>query len=130
MKSRRRKLLLGWLAVALTAAGWWFWPRPLHPPQVDLSFADPVVSRTIKEAYSEFRKNPRSGKAWGRLGMVLVAHDLRREGNDCFVQAERLDAREFRWPYYQGITLSQGDPETALVKLKQAVELSGPRSSV
>src|SRR5439155_19466770 len=70
-------------------------------------------------------ESPRSALPWGRLGMVLVAHDRTAEANQCFAQAEQLDPREPRWPYFQGVALSLGAPEEALPKLQRAVELCG-----
>jgi tetratricopeptide (TPR) repeat protein len=60
--------------------------------------------------------------------MVLAAHEFMAEANECFAQAERLDPREPRWPYYQGVALTLGSPEAALPKLQRAVELWGEGS--
>src|SRR5205807_1735517 len=48
-----------------------------------------------------------------------------KEAVECFRQAERLDGREPRWPYYLGVVLAPTEPETALPKLRRAVELWG-----
>jgi tetratricopeptide (TPR) repeat protein len=57
--------------------------------------------------------------------MVLLAHDFFCEANQCLSQAERLDSQEPRWPYYQGLTLSLGDPDAAIPKLQRAADLCG-----
>jgi len=54
----------------------------------------------------EVRSKPRSGAAWGKLGLVLKAAGLRTEANSCFVQAEKLDAKDPRWPYFQNTIAS------------------------
>jgi len=42
----------------------------------------------------------------------LYVHDFRREAISCFQQAAALDPKEFRWPYYCGLALSEdGSPE-------------------
>jgi tetratricopeptide (TPR) repeat protein len=128
--SRQRKVVLalilcGTLLVAAIGGYWWRYRSSGQPPLIDLTNADPAVASIIADARRQVHRAPRSAAAWGKLGMVLAAHDFRAEANTCFAQAERLDARELRWPYFQGITLSQGDPEAALGKLRRAVELSG-----
>src|SRR5207244_3018451 len=65
----------------------------------------------------------RSASAWGHLGKVLAAHEFIVEGDICFRQAEQLDPSQPRWPYYQAITLSLGNPEAAIPKLQRTVEL-------
>jgi tetratricopeptide (TPR) repeat protein len=84
---------------------------------------DPAVAAAVEEARTAVLQAPRSARAWARLGMVLAAHQFTAEANQCFAQAERLDPREPRWPYYQGVALSLGDPEAAIPKLQRAVAL-------
>lgn len=100
-----------------------------EPPAVQLEGLDPAVARAIQSAGAAVRQFPRSGGAWGKLGMVFLAHDLPAEANSSFVQAERLDPREPRWPYYQAISLSSGKPEWAIPKLRRAAELCGEACS-
>jgi tetratricopeptide (TPR) repeat protein len=57
--------------------------------------------------------------------MVLFAYRFHAEAKLCLSQAERLDAREPRWPYYQGRVLAEEDLEAALPKLQRAVEVCG-----
>jgi tetratricopeptide (TPR) repeat protein len=57
--------------------------------------------------------------------MVLLAHAYYREAASCFSQAERLDPRARRWPYYHGELLSHGDPDAAIPKLRRAIDLGG-----
>ncbi|HEV3447758.1 MAG TPA: tetratricopeptide repeat protein [Gemmataceae bacterium] len=85
--------------------------------QTDLEIID-----AISQARHGVIENPLSGLAWGKLGMVLWAHDYAEQANFCLAQAERLDARDPRWPYFQGITLLQVDPETGIECLRRAVE--------
>jgi superkiller protein 3 len=58
--------------------------------------------------------------------MVCAAHSLPRQALECLARAEKLDDREARWPFHQGVLLQDdGRPEEALGKLRRAVELCG-----
>ncbi len=122
------------LALVLILAGcgvaaWWLWPATPDPPSVDLSGADPAVAETVTAARDAVRKAPGSAAAWGKFGMVLLAHDFRPQAEACFVWAGRLDPREPRWPYYRGYILSLDDPVAAVPQWERAVELSGDRDA-
>ncbi|HEV3116898.1 MAG TPA: tetratricopeptide repeat protein [Gemmataceae bacterium] len=95
-------------------------------PELNLVGADPAVKSAIAYAEGAVRRAPDSADAWGRLGMVLAAHGLYPESLGCFARAERLDPEELRWPYFQGVGLSLGDPYAALPHLRQAVALCPP----
>src|SRR5262245_6998529 len=100
--ARRRRLAL-FLAAAVIGrgvVGWLGWRgTAAAPPEVDLAGAEPAVARAVEAARAEVLRAPRSAAAWGRLGMVLRAHDYGAEANECFAQAERLDAADPHWPY-------------------------------
>jgi tetratricopeptide (TPR) repeat protein len=115
------------LLVTALAGAWWLWPREKAPelPAVDLAGVDPAVAAAVEVRLAKVRESPRSADAWGRLGTVLAAHNFEAAALACLAQAERLDPEEPRWPYYQGVALSLGDPEAALPKLRRAVELCG-----
>jgi tetratricopeptide (TPR) repeat protein len=57
------------------------------------------------------------------LGFVLVAHHIDREARICFVEAEKLDSRNPRWPYLQAMLLSHEDSEQAIRKLERTIDL-------
>ena len=128
-RPRRR---LAWLGAAVVAvavaagAGWygWLWYTTPAPPAVPLEGAEPAVARAVEEAREQVRQSGRSPAAWGRLGQVLRAHDYFEASDVCFARAERLDPKEPRWPYYQGLTRATADPEAALPLLRRAVELA------
>jgi tetratricopeptide (TPR) repeat protein len=98
---------------------------PPEPPSLTATEVDPMVMKAVQTARSAVLQSPRSAQAWGRLGMVLKAHQFNPEANACFVQAEQLDPQEPRWAYHQGIELAERDPDTAVTKLQQAVQLFG-----
>jgi Tfp pilus assembly protein PilF len=125
----RRRLLLALVlaSVAVLAAGgyWFLWRTPdPRPPALDLTGADPAVARAIARARAEVEKAPRSAAAWGRLGMLLRAHDYGEEANVCLARAEQLDAKDPRWPYLQGLTLVLGDRVAAIPLLERASDRS------
>ncbi len=115
-------LLVGVLATLTIGIWlWWRWPRT-EPPLLDLAQVDPEIGEAITEARREVLRKPYSSPAWGRLGMVLWAHDYGVESVVCLAQAERLDAREARWPYLQGLKLLLTDPGAGIACLERAVE--------
>ncbi len=124
-----RHLLIALALLSVAAAGgiggWWLWLREAAPapPPVDLAGVDPAVAAAVEAGRAKVRQAPQSADAWGRLGMLLVAHDFRAAALACFAEAERLDPREPRWPHYQGVGLYLGEPEAAVPKLRRAAEL-------
>ncbi len=143
-RSRRLLLVMTFLGVAVGAAGFTalMWRRaPVtqrqsardrapEPPSLAATDVDPAVVKAVAAARSAVLQSPHSAEAWGKLGTILYAHDFPSEANACFVQAEQLDPREPRWPYYQGIKLSQRDPEQGAAKLQRAIELFGDSSDM
>jgi tetratricopeptide (TPR) repeat protein len=67
-------------------------------------------------------REPRSAEAWGLFGKVLFAHGYVDEALVCFAQAERLDAANPRWPYYQAMIFMLRDPAIGLRHLRRAVD--------
>jgi tetratricopeptide (TPR) repeat protein len=94
------------------------------PPAIQADL-DPTVVAAVEKARLAVMDQPRSAATWGRLGMVLLAHDFPAEATTCLAHAEQLDSREPRWPYYQGIALHKEEPDRAIPKLQRAVELFG-----
>jgi tetratricopeptide (TPR) repeat protein len=96
-----------------------------EPPRVEPADMDPAVLRAIDAARTAVVESPRSADAWGRLGMNLLTHGFSEEAISCLVQAEQLDPHEVRWPYLHATTVLARDPETALARLRRAVEVCG-----
>lgn len=101
--------------------------RAVPPPDVPLAGIDPVVATQISNAVAEVRTAPRSGAAWGELGMVLKAAGL-NEATNCFVQAEKLDPKNPRWPYFlntvESLKRALALVEQAHVRLRLAQSLA------
>lgn len=121
MSARR---LLWLLPLAVVGAGLWWWLRPGPPlPAVALEGADPVVARAVRRLFDEVRAQPAAAAVWGRLGMTLMANQFEQEAVGPLTQAEKLNPKDPRWPYLQGVALLGYRPDDALPCLRRAVAL-------
>jgi len=117
---------LGSMAVLAMVGFGAVWYRTAAPaPPAIMTDLDSPVAAALEKARLAVMQRPRSSAAWGRFGMVFLAHDFPAEAKACLAQAEKFDSREPRWPYYQGIALYQEEPDAAIPKLERAVELFG-----
>ena len=125
---RRRRWVKAFLIATVLAAGlgWYAIRRstmPPLPPDPEVSADEPALAAAIREARAGVLKERRSAAAWGELGQVFLANELDDDSRTCFIQAERLDPKNPRWPYYlAGLLINQGDRPAALPYLQQAVE--------
>jgi tetratricopeptide (TPR) repeat protein len=55
--------------------------------------------------------------------MVLRAHEFGAASNQCLAVAQRLDPREFLWPYILGVSLTISDPDGAKACFQRAALL-------
>ncbi|MDB5307070.1 MAG: cellulose synthase subunit [Gemmataceae bacterium] len=118
------------LAATGVGLGIWRWlssPVPVDPPNPP-DIADAEIRRAVDDARAAVTAAPRSADAWGRLGMVLLAHIYEREPDLCFAEATRLDPTDPRWPYGRAIIVLKRDPEAAISHLRQAA--AGPPSQL
>lgn len=102
------------------------------PPVVNTTGFDPAITGAIDQARQTALSSPRSAEARGRMGMVLLAHEVRAPARECFSQASALAPREPRWPYYLGLAQLVDNPMAAATNLDRAVQLfpegeTGPR---
>ena len=72
------------------------------------------MTKLLAECRAAVGKSPQSAAAWGKLGMAFFAHDFAEEAKVCFATAERLDARDARWPYFQGLVRMESDLDAAI----------------
>jgi tetratricopeptide (TPR) repeat protein len=118
--------LLGLAGFSIVGIGAWLWlQRPPKPPEIPLAGLEADVAQAVRSARDEVAKQPRSADTWGLLGQTLLGNQIAdKQSLICFLEAERLDSSDPRWPYYQGIVLvNRGDREEALGKLTRAADL-------
>lgn len=92
-------------------------------PLIDLEKLHGDVVSRLKFRQQQVDDDPSSAQAWGRLAIVLDIHDLKEPAIACYRRAMALDGKEFRWPYFAGISASIGDSQQALKLFKEAGEL-------
>lgn len=117
-------LYLAVLVIVLAVLGGLAWYRLApSPPMPDMAGLDPEVAEAIVTARSAVRWWPWSAERWGRLGLVLFAHNLNDDALVCLGEAEKLDASDVRWPYYQGLLLLRERPDAGLPCFERAAAL-------
>lgn len=95
-------------------------------PQIDLGRVDRGVAEAVEQAIRNVRSSPKPAEAWGRLGMLLTAHEMAPDAADfCYRSAEHRNAQDVRWPYYRGVALATGSPEQAIPQLRRAARIGG-----
>jgi tetratricopeptide (TPR) repeat protein len=89
---------------------------PVPPiPTISVEGFDPEVRVAIETAHQQALAQPESGQASGRLGMVLHAHALYPSAALAYQRANRLEPKEFSWPYYLALVQQQlSQPEKSL----------------
>jgi tetratricopeptide (TPR) repeat protein len=129
--SRRRRIVLwasglgalgGFIACLYVALWTPAAPAP-EPPTVPLDGVEKPVADAIAQAREAVRDRPDSADAWGYLGKLLLTHYFLPQADECFAQAEKLDDKQPRWPYYRGLAHLHRDNRVALTHLRRAAEL-------
>jgi tetratricopeptide (TPR) repeat protein len=124
---RRWWLMAAGLTVLLAAGGygWYRWTTPV-PPVIDLTGAEPAVVEAVAKAHAAVRRSPRSGPAWGELGMVLFANGFPEQADLCLSQAEALDPETPSWPYLRAVQPLRTDRAASIVLLRRALDRARP----
>jgi tetratricopeptide (TPR) repeat protein len=60
---------------------------------------DPLTRKAIENKRQAVLAAPKSGAAWGELGMAFDAHDTATEAQACYRRAMDLDPKDARWPF-------------------------------
>jgi Flp pilus assembly protein TadD len=120
------------LVLMIAAGGFAVWklraPAPVPPePPLPQGLEDPEVIAAVQSARKAVTEAPNSAKAWGALGIVLLAQEFDREADECFAQAVSLDPAEPKWLYARGVIAVKKNPENALGYLRRAREIPGAR---
>jgi tetratricopeptide (TPR) repeat protein len=133
VRRRWARWLAGGLLIVAGLGALQFWRLTAPPPPVvNTTGFDPAITAAIDQARQAVLSSPRSAEPRGRMGMVLLAHEVRAPARECFAQASALAPREPRWPYYLGLAEQVDNPMAAATHLERAVELfpegePGPR---
>ena len=69
------------------------------PPPVPAALTDPPARKMVERKRQAVLAAPRSGAAWGELGMAFHAHEASAEAVTCYRRAMDLDPDDARWPY-------------------------------
>jgi tetratricopeptide (TPR) repeat protein len=118
--------------VVLCGFGFLYYLRissPPSPPDIDPEGIDPDVYSAIEVARRKVQDDPNSADAWAFLGRVLIANGRGREAVTCLHQAEKLDGKEPRWPYYLGILYAYPDPQAAIACFRRSIDCGDPSDS-
>ncbi len=117
-------------AVVVLAAGTalsWRWlhdSAPLVPP-LPQDIPDAEVRQAVEQARNKVLERPNDATAWGRLGMILLAHQLYTEADLCFHEAVRLNPNSPNWPYGLALIALKRHPDDAPAFLRQALSAAG-----
>ncbi len=123
------RTLLFWLVAVLVIPvvmvvrhGWRDTAPP--PPVLNTNGFDPVIAAAVTDAREAVLNSPHSADARGRMGMVLLAHEIRKEAGECFAQASVFAPQNPRWPSCLGLAQLIDDPAAAATSFERAVRLS------
>jgi tetratricopeptide (TPR) repeat protein len=110
------------------AFAWWQLrkPEPAFDPPLPEGIQEAEIIQLFEKHRATIRANPKSGDAWGRYAMTLLAHLFDREATRCFAEAHRVAPEDPRWIYGEAHIALKRDPPTALPLLKQAIATTGP----
>ena len=99
-------------------------PASPPPPTVALDHASADLVALIDELLRSARTLPKSAEMRGRLGMAYEVNDFEEAAVAAYEQAEALDPRDFRWPYFRAMLLAEfGDSEAALGAVATAIAI-------
>ena len=122
------RLFLAACLVAAVAYLGWRRTGP-EPPRPNWQGLDPAVVDVLQACERAVRRQPRSGHAWGKLGMALLVYEFTPEARTCLAHAERFDPTDSRWAYFHGVSLFPDQTEAGLDRLRCAVELTRDENS-
>ena len=125
--SKRARWMVFALLLAIGVGGFLLWSRFRQPslPEITTARLDEAAARLVELHLNQVRASRRSAKAWGELGSVLRSLEIRDQARSCYTVAERLDPRQPRWPYLNGLLLAETAPAESLAALRRAVKLCG-----
>jgi tetratricopeptide (TPR) repeat protein len=102
-------------------------------PLPDLANAAAPMQQLVRERHAAAERagtsptpDPSRARAWGELGMVLMATEYFREAETALQNAEALAPGEMRWPYYLGhLYRGRGEAQKSTAAFERAVRADG-----
>jgi tetratricopeptide (TPR) repeat protein len=92
-------------------------------PVVDTQGLEKPLAARIAERRSAVAEHPYSAEAWGALAMASDVHELYPTAIASYERAEKLDPKDWRWPYFLGIARRIGDQRAAIADFRRAAAL-------
>ncbi len=92
-------------------------------PAIDTSGMEARVRILIEETHGILEDFPDVAGAWGQMGRILHAHELRGAAVQCYEQAIQREPDNYRWPYLAAVAVSGVELETAARFFQQAAFL-------
>ena len=111
------------LSFLVGAIGLYSWATRKAPPTIELTDLDPAIANMVTRCRDAVVANPRSGVAWGTLGVALFSYEFKPEAQTCLQEARRLEPKNPRWPYFYGLSLFPDDTATGIEQLRIAIDL-------
>src|SRR4051794_28203836 len=109
--SRRTLLVAASVLAASAGIGYYVWVERgavgPPPPPVPAELTDPPARKLVEGKRQAVLAAPRSGTAWGELGMAFNAHDALAAATACYRRAMDLDPKDARWPFLLAAQLNQ-----------------------
>lgn len=98
-------------------------PLPGLQELVSAGALEPVRAQ-IDLAWQAAHRAPQDAASSGALGMVLSAYGQSEHARVCYRRARQLDPDDFRWPYYEAVSLGDlGRTEAAIEVMQEALAL-------
>ena len=111
------KILGGILLLVIAAVAFFFLSRHEGDlsklPAINKTELEPQVYTKLSGLIKTVEANPNNAVAWGKLGMNLYIHGYEPESIPCYQEANLLDSKAFRWPYFCGYALEQQKDSSA-----------------
>jgi tetratricopeptide (TPR) repeat protein len=126
-------ILLGLAILAVSVNFAWWLSRPALEPLPTVAAKgelEPQVRSLLEDGAARVAMDNRSAAAWGDLGAAYFVHNFEAQAQVCFRNAERLDPRDYRWPYLLGVSLIYADADQMLAAYRRAAERCGERAHV
>ena len=130
----RRRVLAAPVQVAAAGTGYYLWPKreadAAPPPAVPAELTDPPARKVVEDKRQAVLAAPKSGTAWGELGMAFQAHDASAEAVTCYRRAMDLNPKDARWPFLLAGQLNRSgalaDKEEAVLLYRRAADCTPP----